>query len=402
MKTFILLALVAVSAQAKVYGPVSTSYDFAQAPEYLAVLGELKAFGEFEPKARPEPVVPKTLSRGEQMVEEAKARNRAQLAELYAKDKREAESAPTRSTLDEWKKEVQATQKKWKDETRNLLATWRAEQEAFLGRVKKYKENTFTLPVKAQKIVETPVAPAAIPEVHIINGTFSVPMKDQAARPTCVAFAGIRAIEILLAQNQIQRDLSEQYLYWAGKPRCQKTPCSEKGSWITESYRFSRERPVVDIPTETDCAYRTESLEKNETQVPLPASCQEGSVKITAVQEARTLAEVVELVKRDVPVVVAARLTENFYRNKGLITLAASASSGAKLDQHALGHAFLAVGVMELPARLKAAEGSFCLLVANSWGKGWGAGGYGCLTEKWLLKHRQPSPFVAATALMTR
>ncbi len=403
MKTLLLFALTAIPVHAAVYGPISSSYNFEEAPEYQAILGELKASGgDFEAKVRPEPVAPKTLSRGEQMVEEAKARNRAQLAERYAQDKRDAESPRQRSPLDEWKKEVKTTQKQWKEETRNLLATWRAEQDAFLGRIKVYKENTFTIPVKAQKIVEAPIPSAAIPEVHIVNGTFAVPMKDQAARPTCVAFAGIRAIEILLAQNQIVRDLSEQYLYWAGKPSCQKTPCAEKGSWIRESYRFSRERPVVDIPTEADCAYRSEGMEKNETQVPLPPSCQQGSVKITATQEARTLAEVVDLVKRDVPVVVAARLTENFYRNKGVITLAASASSGAKLDQHALGHAFLAVGVIELPTRLKETEGSFCLLVANSWGKGWGAGGYGCVTEKWLLKQRQPSAFVAATALMTR
>jgi hypothetical protein len=401
MKKFFFMTLAALPAGAAVWGPVSTSYKFDQAPEYQAILAHLKTHGEFAAKTAPEPAAPKTLSRGEQLVEEAKALNRARLAELAAEEKRDAGDR-SRSTLDQWKKEVRSTQDQWKKETRDLLATWRREQDAFLGRIPVYKKNTFKMPVKAEKILEAPVSAAAIPDAHVVNGTFAVPMKDQAARPTCVAFAGVRAIEILLAQNVVVQDLSEQYLYWAGKPNCQKAPCAEKGSWIRESYRFSKDHPAIDIPTEINCGYRTESVEKNETQLPLPESCRDGAVKVSATQEARTLAEVVDLVKRDVPVVVAARPTENFYRNKGLVTLADAASTGAKLDQHALGHAFLAVGVIELPEKLKETEGNFCLLVANSWGKGWGAGGYACVTEKWFLRQRQPAPFVAATAVVTR
>lgn len=42
-------------------------------------------------------------------------------------------------------------------------------------------------------------------------------------------------------------------------------------------------------------------------------------------------------------------------------------------------------------------EMTVCLIVVNSWGKGRGAGGYSCLTEKWMEKFRQPFSFVALT-----
>ncbi len=100
---------------------------------------------------------------------------------------------------------------------------------------------------------------------------------------------------------------------------------------------------------------------------------------------------------------MAAKLTENFYKNQGLVSLGeADKKLGVGLDQHALGHAFLAVGLMELPEKIKTQEGSFCIVIANSWGKGWGAGGYSCLTEKWLTKYRQPAPFAAVTHISVR
>lgn len=378
---------------AAVYEAVTAPYKFNEAPEYQAILATLKTYGEFKKVSPPEPEKPRVLSRGEQMVEEAKARNRAKLAEMYKAEK--DKGVDTRGELQKWKEEEKKNLESWKKESRDQLNTWKREQEIFLGRIKVYKENTFPIPAKIEKIVEKKIPEEALPQVHIVNATFSVPMKDQSARPTCVAFAGIRAVEILLAQNNIQHDLSEQYLYWAGKPKCQKSPCDEKGSWIREAYRFSSSRPFIDIPLESQCAYKTESIENNETQLPLPETCKDGTVKVGTFEEVKTLSDVVSKIKSNIPVIVAARLTENFYRNKGLVTLSESESSGKKLDSHSLGHAFLAVGVMELPEKLRPTEGDYCLVIANSWGKGWGAGGYGCLTEKWLIKQRQPSSFIS-------
>lgn len=396
MKILFFLTL-SFSAFGAELSPVNSTYNYQEAPEFKAILSHLKTFGEFTSEEKVE--VKKTMGRGEQMVEEAKARNRAKLKEMYEADKKKVDNDSSLSQLEKWKKEERDTLNQWKKETRDQLAQWKREQDIFLGRIPVYKENTFVLPVKPEKIVEKKIPVDRIPDAHIVNGTFSVPMRDQYNRPTCVAFAGIRGIEILLAQNNRPQDLSEQYLYWAGKPKCQKSPCTEKGSWIREAYGFSKQRPMIDIPLESHCGYNGQSVEKNETQVPLSSGCFDGSVKVSGFDEVRTLSDVVEKIKKNQPVVVAAKLSENFYKNKGLITLGESESTGQKLDRHALGHAFLAVGVMELPSKLHEKEGNFCLVVANSWGKGWGAGGYSCITERWFEKHRQPSPFVAISKI---
>jgi Papain family cysteine protease len=397
--TIFILGLWALPSFAATYEAVNSSYHFQDVPEFQAILRELNSRGEFTVKEMKVPT-PKTLSRGEQLVEEAKARNRAKLAQMYKSQKDKVEDS--RSVLEKWKDEEKNTLGAWKNESRDKLNEWKREQEIFLGRLKVYKENTFEMPVRKEKIIEKKIPAEAIPDVHIVNEAFSISIKDQFNRPTCVAFAGIRALEILLAQNKMNQDLSEQYLYWAGKPNCQKNPCREKGSWIRESYSFSNQHPSIDIPLEKNCSYKTDSIDQNETQIPLHSSCSEGSVKVDAFQDVRTISEVVEIIKKDRPVVVAARLSENFYRNKGLVTLAESESTGKKMNSHSFGHAFLAVGVMELPENLKAREGNFCLVIANSWGKGWGSGGYACITEKWFEKYRQPSLFIAPVKIAVK
>jgi C1A family cysteine protease len=399
MKKLLFCAIVATSSFASTYEAVSTSYDFQSAPEYQAILAQLKSYGEFEAKDVPPIEKLKTLSRGEQMVEEAKARNRALLAERDKAEKNQ-KSDDSMTEVDKWKLEERQTLKSWKKESQDLLQTWKREQEIFLGRLKVYKENTFIIPATKEKIIEKKIPVEAVPEVQIVNAAFKVPIKDQGARPTCVAFAGNRALEILLAQNNINLDLSEQYLYWAGKPECQVAPCSQKGSWILGAYRHSQQQSRIDIPEEESCSYKTEPVEKNETQLPMGDGCRKGVSKVVSYKEARTISEVVDLLKKNSPVVIAAKLSENFYKNSGLITLSDAIASRTK-DIHSFGHAFVAVGIIELPLKLKSSEGDFCIVVANSWGKGWGAGGYACITHKWFEKYRQPAAFIAPVKVAT-
>lgn len=402
MFKFFFLALLATPAIAATYSPVLGSYNFEAAPEYQAILAQIKTKGEFAAKTTPDqtPPTPKAMTRGEQVVAEAKARNR----EIIAAQNKAAKEATDKvgTVTDEWEKiklEDKKTREGWKKQVSDQLSQWKKEQDIFLGKIKVYKENTFEIPAPKEVIVEKKVI-NNLPDVQIVNGTFNVAIRDQSARATCSAFAGIRAIEILLNQNKIDRDLSEQYFYWASKPDCQSSPCEQKGSWVTSAYRFSKQKPQVDIPTESNCAYQASSVDKNETQIPLPTNCHVGSAKVENYQEVRTLSDVIDSLKKHTPVIMAAKLSENFYKNAGLVTLADSeATRGMTLDRHALGHAFLAVGVMELPEKIRLSEGSFCIVVANSWGKGWGAGGYSCLTEKWLAKFRQPAPFIAVTKI---
>lgn len=402
MKNILRLAIIlsTLSAHAATYEAASGTFtDYQDAPAYKAILSQLKLHGEF--KGKDAPVAPKLepkkneVSRGKQLVEEAKARNRAILAQKRADSKAQDEASENLPTLDQWKKEVSDTHQAWLKEIADQRAIWKHEQDVFLGRVKEYQQNTFTIPAPKEKIIEKPVPVEAIPDVHIVKSAFSVPVRDQENRPTCAAFAGVRAAEILLAQNGVVKDLSEQYFYWASKPKCQSGPCEEKGSWVTPGYKFSEAQSSEDIPLEGSCGYKAQSVAHNETQVPLETGCQSGVAKILDFLGVKTLVDIIESMKKNIPVIMSARLTTNFYFNEGLVTFADSRkSAGQKMDMHSLGHAFLVVGVMELPEKLKATEGNYCLVVSNSWGKGWGAGGHSCLTEKWLTANRSDNTFI--------
>ncbi|MFL5785402.1 MAG: C1 family peptidase [Bacteriovoracaceae bacterium] len=408
----LVLILFSFSLAAKTLDPVTGDDSSIESqPEYMAILAKVKSFGTFTMKDLPTikgEVKPKEKSKGELAVEEAKARNRAIIAEQNAADKKLAEAAERadlskdsfNADLAKMKAEDKRIRDGWKKEVRDQLKIWQTQQKIFLGKIKVYKEATFPIPVKEEpkKIVETPIAPRDIPEVHIVHSAFKVPVRDQEGRATCAAFTGVRALEILLAQNDTKEDLSEEYFYWASKPDCQGEPCSKRGSWVTRGYDYSMNRPMPDIPTEKSCAYNTKIETDNETHVPLQNGCKQGVVKVGKYEQVKTLAEVIDRLKKNMPVIMSAKLTPNFYINEGLVTVE-DPSKDVKMDNHAMGHAFLAVGIMELPENLHAKEGKFCLVINNSWGAGWGAGGYSCLTENWLMKYRLNSSFVAINSV---
>ncbi len=407
-KKLISLSLIfSLSASATSLKVVSEKYDGSELPEFQSIMETLKPYGAFAVKTTdPEPlkkdilVKDKEMSQGQRMVEEAKARNRAILAGMKEDDKKIMDQKAT-GDMDEMKnlrEETKRVHEGWKKEILETRAQWKREQDVFLGRIKVYKQNTFVIPAPKEVIVEKKEIPA-IPEVHIVNAGFTPPVRDQKDRPTCSAFAGIRVMEILLAQNKMERDLSEQYFYWASKPSCQSSPCTEKGSWIIYGLNYSRDQRMADIPTESNCTYKDEPLPQNETQLPMTSSCRQGVTKVEQYELVKTLSDVITKIKQDTPVILSAKLTPNFYLNKGLITLADENKGRDQMDGHSLGHAFIAMGVIELPEKLQASEGRYCLVVTNSWGKGWGAGGYSCITENWLLKNRSQNSFVAVTKI---
>ncbi len=397
----LLLLLVSTSLFARTIEPVmvrDTSHE--SMPEFQTILAKVKSFGTFTAKADTPKVEekPKELSRGQMAVEEAKARNREILAKQRGEVKKAAEADMTEDAFSQDLARMKAEDKKiragWKKEVKDQLRTWQIQQKIFLGKIKVYKEATFPIPVKEEKIIEKAILPRDIPDVHMVHSAFKIPVKDQDGRATCAAFTGVRALEILLAQNGEMKDLSEEYFYWASKPECQKSACSKRGSWVTRGYDYSSNRPVVDIPVEKTCPYETKIDKNNETHVPLRPTCQDGVVKVAKYEQIKTLSEAVDRLKKNMPVIMSSKLTPNFYINEGMVTIEDSEKNGS-VDSHAMGHAFLAVGIMELPEKLHEKEGRFCLVVNNSWGKGWGAGGYSCLTENWILKYRLPSAFVA-------
>ncbi|MEI8348018.1 MAG: C1 family peptidase, partial [Pseudomonadota bacterium] len=309
-------------------------------------------------------------------------------------------------TQRQWKQQVKDTHTSWQKEVEATHALWREKQREFLKNLPTYKKNlvTFELPQAAvspkqlardlTKSVQKPIKTS----YHIITGALDVPMKDQGDRPTCSAFAGIRGVETLMMREKKWQALSEQYFYWLSKPNCQSSPCSEKGSWVGYGLEASKKSSSLDIPSQSQCPYDPTSLASNETQIPLKSACQQGVVKVDEIDTIYSLDEAVIALEQNYPVVTGFYLTPNFYVNKGIIT-EADASKEGKTDDHSKGHSMIILGYIKLPETMAKEEGKICFVVANSWGEGWGQGGFGCLTEKWAQRHRGKNPFIAIKSI---
>jgi C1A family cysteine protease len=343
-------------------------------------------------------------SRGQMALEAAKAKNKALIQEKREQEKKFESDSQNLSELQKLKRQDLATRKAWMQDTQQLWQMWKKQQDQFLGRIKDYQTQTFDFPLQKKeviekKIIEKKILKDRLPQSFLVKSALEIPVKDQKNRATCAAFAGVRALEILAWQQDKKWDLSEQYFYWSSKEDCLTTPCRTKGSWVVPGFEFSRKQTQLNIPLEEGCPYVVETIQENETQIPLQERCLKGVLKVKSYQKILTLMDVLEELKKNRPVVLGATLTPNFYKNQGLILAKDRALDlGLKMDGHAHGHAFLAVGFHEMPKNLVATEGEYCVLLANSWGEGWGAGGYACASLKWLELQRVNMAFVSLSS----
>lgn len=360
------------------------------------------------PSPGPTPVVKKKLSKGQLAIQEMLRKNKEKLNKKNLNEDKEKDKNPSKpknlreeylAGLTKLKRENNKTLNSWKEQRSKTLSSWKKKQKDFLKELSGFKEAQFNLeagdfpvgPSKLKKLVSTPVRD----KFYVIPGAMEIPIRNQGKRPTCAAFAGVRAIETLLSAHQKELDLSEQYLYWLAKPDCQQSPCNKRGSWVSKPFKKSTSSRYVDIPLESSCPYSKNDSPNNQTHLPLRSGCQQGSVKVNGFDKVEDLDEVLMALKRNEPVVAGFKLSSNFYENNGLITLMNSRSKG-KLDEHANGHAVLLIGYIKLPPALeKRGEGKLCFVTANSWGEGWGQGGYACLTEAWVRQHRIKNAFMA-------
>ena len=161
--------------------------------------------------------------------------------------------------------------------------------------------------------------------------------------------------------------------------------------------KYSRE---PDIPLESSCPYISTAISGNETQIPLKLPCQQGVAKVASYSKLQTVNGIYNALTINRPVVAGFKLTPNFYENNGIITYKDSRTRG-KMDAHAGGHAVVIVGYMKLPKNLQS-EGKLCFITANSWGEGWGLGGHGCLTEKWVRNYRVKNAFISVDKVVVR
>jgi C1A family cysteine protease len=337
-------------------------------------------------------VNPDSVKSGNDLIKAKKEDNKKLIKEIQKTIQSEGEWRDlAKSEIEALKKRVM---KDWKAKHAKMIQEWEKKQKQFNKEKEKYGETTFKLPEILpvdKKDMEKKVEVEIEREYSLVANSLSVPIRDQKFRPTCAAFAGVRLLDILLAQNRKKADLSEQYFYWASKDDCQKRPCNRKGSWAGHGYKYSTKQYKSDIPLESDCPYNKFPKEFNETQIPLIDSCGDGYAKVGDYQYHQNLDEVIKALDSNKAVIASMTLTPNFYGSNALI-LYKDRNKGKKMDAHAEGHATVLIGYVKLPSVLN--EGSVCFITANSWGEGWGKGGHACISEKWILKQRQVNPFV--------
>jgi C1A family cysteine protease len=296
---------------------------------------------------------------------------------------------------------------KWFAAYQAMKDRWHEDRARFLKSIPQYKKNL--APVIGRKEPSLPKAARKSPPKDVstdsfvlVNGGMEVPIRDQADRATCAAFAGVRALETVAKGMGRDFDLSEQFFYWLSKPNCQQSPCAEGGSWVTTAYAANLDAPDLVIPEESSCPYNPQALDGNDTQTPLAEQCSGAPVlRLSGVAAVYAAADVLRALDAGYPVVLATKLSENYFKSKGIVTQA-DTNEKTRDSIHADGHAYLAVGYMATPASMQATEGPYCILVANSWGEGWGAGGYACVTAAWFDAHRFEQDFFAPAEIMVR
>lgn len=381
-------------------------------------------------KAQEEPLkkLLKKKSPGELKIEAQLAKNRAilkkrqqQYFDSLKSNGDQNKQSPTRNNgdwlsqkkraQDQWEYEKKAAVKRWREDKLATLKRWRAERARFKKRLPAIKADLTNIPFgsESSKRISTkkpqslsPIEPVSVVsitpksstlELSFIEDTFRIPIKDQGRRPTCAAFAAVRGIEILVRSQGKERDLSEQYFYFASKPDCQQRPCQRPGSWPRNALVESQKAVSFNIPLERDCPYRDNKKVGNETQIPLAPSCQRGAAKVQAFSMVENRHEIQTRLRGGQPVIGGFKLSEDFFINTGYVFKEPGQKVGN--DLHSQGHAILLIGVMELPESLHASQGRFCTLIANSWGEGWGRGGHACISDKWFDEYRYQIPFIA-------
>lgn len=354
----------------------------------------------------------KNLSPGEIMIEKMKAKNRAKIARMRGLDPSKIKSGEDIvngqkkankafiKKISKIKKEQEKlknrslTSREWDHLYSKLYIKWEKEKKEFVKNLPKYQENQFDIPTIRTIKVKQRRKKTNIKinqEYIIVQNALEIPIRDQKFRPTCSSFAGIRAIEIGLKQKNLSTDLSEQYFYWASKPKCRNRRCKEKGSWVGYGFDYLKTSNEK-IPKEKQCPYKAYSINFNETQIPLKSGCSNGNIDIGGYYYVKTLDGMVNQIKNNKPVIIGLKLTPNFYKNNGLILYSERNKGQKMMDGHASGHAAIIIGIVKLSPYLN--EGKYCFILANSWGTGWGRGGYSCISEKWLLHQRGRNPMV--------
>ncbi len=335
---------------------------------------------------------------------------------IYSKDDERVDSSNEQGDQSNWFDSLYSSQKKDYDkaaaemraEFKNTIIDqkrkyidvylrWREAYKAYKKEEAGYKKNLVDyekLEPKNDVVIKYRKTTEDLP-YKVVDKAFDIAIKDQGKRPTCASFAAVYAIEVKRAQKGSTSSLSEQYFYWASKPKCQNKKCSTRGSWVIAGLEKSKKSKRQDIPSAASCPYTKVDKKHNQTQIPLSSSCTNaGLAKVVEYTYLKDSSHIRDEINRNNPVVIAVKLSPNFYGRNSFVSYTKSLQNG-KTDSHASGHALTVVGYVENPKKLRSSEGKYCYIVANSWGEGWGQGGHSCISDKWLSKYRLKNDYVA-------
>jgi hypothetical protein len=190
------------------------------------------------------------------------------------------------------------------------------------------------------------------------------PVRDQGQRPTCLAFA---ASDTHAALRDAWEPLSCEYIFFHAQKRAGRT--AKDGATLPSMLEALRQDGQ---PHEAGWPYLL-TLPADLTQWRPPAGVTP-LYRRAGESGADTVDAIVAELEQDRPVLTLIRLSRSF----DWIGADSIIDPGpTEQPEYLRRHAVVAVGHGE-------AKGQRAVLVRNSWGAGWGDGGYGWLTEKFL------------------
>lgn len=279
---------------------------------------------------------------------------------------------------------------KWEKDKLKILNKWRKSKEKFRKDLPKIRRSL--IPAKN---IKTEFEKENLPgstyfdsdlkrSVRILSQTFHLPIKHQGERSTCAAFAAVRGIEIKLQPEK--ENYSEHFFFYLSRPDCQKEKCSMQGSWARKGLLALKKGSY--LPRENNCAYNYEVKEKNITHIPQEETCYKGKVAIKSFTKLDSLDMIKSEIENNNPVIAGFYVDNEFLENDGLVKVG---TKNLKNIEKTFAHTILILGTLPLPKEIQEKEGKVCHIAINSWGSGWGIGGYSCLTKKWMEAHLIPN-----------